>query len=311
MNSLPDPKDLSPAEDRLMDALLSEHARLGQTSDEELVANILRQTIHASVIVPMASPLPLRTSRHVSRPFFGRSDWLKAAAMVAGIAFLGALLLKGIKTKEPGPLAVFPSSKRQEQVFQLVIQETTDAKQQGVARTHATTAYLSTQAGEVVTAPFEIKASVLDSLDSVDSLKLADSGQPALFGPSVTSHPKPRPVFTLAANESSRNREEMIYRGDVVLTHHDFILKADSIVVDKSGALLNASNASLTHRAGAYQTQAKAVTFSPASGELIARGVQKLMTEGKEKRIDKTVSSVIFDAGQVFFESGVASPPSQ
>jgi hypothetical protein len=82
-------------------------------------------------------------------------------------------------------------------------------------------------------------------------------------------------------------------------------------VIDRSESdvpVLKALNATLTHRRGSYETEADAISFDPLTGELVARGVQRLCRAGIEQPLINRASTIVFGDDEFFINEGFARP---
>lgn len=230
----PDTGPKSPAPDDLVDALLREHARLGNLDDEGLLASIRARTVARPLAtVEFAAPRlrPRATSRR---------DWLQIAAIVAlSLTVLGLFLSQR---------AVAPQSR--------------------ASQTHRL----------VSLAPETVTATVQTDLP-------APAGQIAPLPASATDLPLSLAVVSVSAQSQSHPAPgRLLYEGDVVLHHPDFILTADRIELTAAGDEADAPvNAFVAHGEGirvekrttagllevAHATQA---TYDPAGGRLILAG---------------------------------------
>jgi len=303
MNSESHSKDLDPARDRLMDALLAEDARLGQGRDEELIASILLNTVKA----------PVDISRHqpVARPpVFTMTDWLKTAAAVIAIASVIAI---GLTRPGTGKTHTQTTPPPKEVFFVVNFSETAPDGQ--VQMRVDRKVLLSASPGEKRFLPV-----TSDLTKSAPTFEFADTdlAPPSTeFGPSISDLSflsANKTSFKVVASSTTQGAEgRVIYSGDVKLKHHDFELTADSLVMDKPGEssevpIFKALNATLVQRTGAYQTAADAISFDPVSGELVARGVHRLVDHGVEKVIDNQSAIIVFNADEYIIEERYASP---
>ncbi|MDF1755667.1 MAG: hypothetical protein P1U89_22955 [Verrucomicrobiales bacterium] len=296
MNSDSHSKDLSPAQDRLTEALLEEHSRLGTGSDEDLVAKILLQTVDAPSNV---TPITMAPKQR-----FGWKDWSKVAAAVIGIVSLVAF---GLNQMSSGP-AVAKNGERQEETFHLVVKYVETPRGEAITPAENRKILVSAHPGEKKFSPVTVGNSGGVPAFDLDALDL--SPPTTDFGQSIKSLPPVSIVsstFKLASNETTTSGSKVIYSGDVELSHSDFILQADSLVIDRSGyagdvPLLKALNGVLTHRTGVYETEADSISFDPSNGELIARGIQRLLSRGEEQVIVNRAAMVVFENDGFFIQ---------
>jgi lipopolysaccharide export system protein LptA len=287
-----------------MDALLSEDARLGKGRDEELIANILLNTVKAPVEISRYQPAAARPRA------FTTSDWLKTAAAVIAIAAVGAVLLTQSKTGSH-PKVATPKQKEVFFVVNILEKSASNLVQPRVDRK----VLLSAEPGEkrfLPVTPHLVEGVSAFELAEIDLEPPSTEFEPSISDWSFLSANKAS--FKVAANATTNTKEgKVIYSGDVKLRHHDFELTADSLVMDKPGdsgdvPLFKALNATLVQRAGAYQTAADAISFNPVSGELVAKGVHQLLDHGVEQVLDNQASIVVFNANKYMIEERYSSP---
>lgn len=303
MNSKSDSRDLSPVQDRLTDALLAEHARLGEEPDNELVANILLNTVDA----------PVEISRHLkpSRPAFGLADWAKVAAAVVAILAIGTVFLM---TSNSGPDQAGSNPRggeRAEQVFHLVIQ--TESRPSDEKKAGSSPFLVSTKPGSKKVLPVDFHDSTSGRFPDFD-MELAELSPPGhQFGQSIDELPQinsVRSTFSLASNASTDTEGKIIYSGNVILKHQDFVIHADSLVMERStgSPMLKALNARINHGSGDCIAEASTVVFDPAREELVANGVNRLLRHGVEETLDGGTATVVFDSGNVIVEKAYGHP---
>jgi hypothetical protein len=295
-------KDLPPAEDRLTDALLAEHARLGRDPDEELISNILLNTVDA----------PVEISQYVPSvpPRFSMGEWAKVAAAVAAIVSIGAFALSRLGSGDRNPTV----AERQEDTFHLVVNYVESPKGDEAEPKIDRKLFVSARPGSTRFVPVAVGSS-----GKVPSIEIAENelSPPAnQFGKSIEDFPDLPNVtssFRLASNDTTETRDKVIYSGDVVLSHSKFVLKADSLAIDKSGGsgdvpVLKALNATLTHRRGSYETVADAISYNPLSGEIVAKGVMRLCRKGIEQPLINRASTVVFGDEEFFIDDRFVRP---
>lgn len=280
-------------QDRITDALLSEHARLGRRRDEELVANILRNTVNAPVEISQYTPAP--------KEIFKFRDWARVAAAVAVITVLGIVVLNQFDSGE----STLSNGNRQEETFHLVVkyEEVVVGKEKAPANRKV---LVSSHPGVNKFLPV---ASATNGSVAPFEMADVDLGPPeARFDGSITNLPEVGSSFKLACNDSTSTGGKVIYSGEVVLDHDHFVLEADSLVIDRSAGpvpVLKALNGILTHREGTYQTEADAISFDPSTGELIARGVHRLFAGGIQQDIVNQEAVIVFEENDFFIQEGV------
>ncbi len=294
-------KDLNPAQDRLMDALLAEDARLGKGRDQELINSILLNTVNAPVDITRHQPF-------ARPPIFTTADWLKMAAAVFAIASLSVVWLNksGAGKTQASP--------KQKEIFFVV--NYLDDHQAGPAQPRVDRkVLLSAAPGEKRFLP--VTSNVTKSVSTFEFAQIDLAPPSTEFGPSINDLSflsANKTSFKVAANATTHTTEgKVVYSGDVKLKHNDFELTADSLVMDKPGdssevPLFKALNATLVQRTGAYQTAADAISFDPVSGELVAKGVHHLLDHGVEQVLENQALIVVFNANQYIIEERYASP---
>lgn len=303
MKSDSNDKELKTADDLVMDALLREHARLENRSDKELVDSILGQTVNAPVAV--ANP-PQVVASNPAR--LGIGEWVKLVAVVAVTAFVGVLLLNSFKT----PVQVAEVKGRRQDVFHVVVVQSSvsaDSNQLPLRR--------------------RVELSQLDSNTLKPLNENGDTYELEIVELAVTGVNAPtmqsdfaasvdvnaftkvtKPSFTVVSNTIEKHGDKVIYSGDVVLKHKMFTLEADSIVMaanNEQRSAISAINAKITHSRVTYECVTDSVTFDPASGEMVARGVSKLVHTGVEKMVVKE-SVVVFKDANVDVVKELAQP---
>ncbi len=301
-------KDLSPAQDRLADALLAEHARLGRGDDEQLISAILAQTVQApatgsaspsdDVVLPM-QPLP--------QPAMRWTDFAKMAAVVAVCVGACVLGLQRFQTAQP----TMVQEQRQEHVFQLVVADG-DA-QPAAPRIERKVLIVADRDAEAAGTDIHAEAGGA----AISQLAIAEHGDLdmpiAQFERSLESLPAVadrETTFMLASDDTVETTDDkLIYSGNVVLTHAQFTLTADSLVIDQAAAtpVLKALNAKVQHRDGGYRGSAETVSFVPSTGELSARGVTELVDSQQDVAVSP-IDRVIFDGGEITIERAFTSP---
>lgn len=272
------------------DSLLSEHARLGRNDDTELVESILEATVRQSSPIELARP---------GKQQIPVADWFKLAAIVTAIASIGTLLLNSYR---PGGQAAKPDHSRKESTFHVMV-ESIDSDRASQAARIDRKIYITTEPG-----PAELPLQVDHPTGPLNHPNLAEADYSAplsQFEQSIDRLPDLQTTFTIAANEKLRNgdgREQ--YLGEVVLNHSEFVLVADTLTVDLP--LLHATNARLKHKKGAYESEARSITFDPATNELVASGISRLLKDGTVQSVPS--GSLVFEQDEIFVPQGYASP---
>jgi lipopolysaccharide export system protein LptA len=228
---------------------------------------------------------------------------------VIAIASLGAIWL----TKSGAGKTQAQAFPKQKEIFFVVnIQDTPQA---GLAQPRVDRkVLLSAAPGEKRFLP--VASNVTKSISTIEFAEIDLTPPATEFGPSIDDLSflsANKASFKVAANATTHTTEgKVIYSGDVKLKHNDFELTADSMVMDKPGdssgvPLFKALNATLVQRTGAYQTAADAISFDPVSGELVAKGVQRLVDHGVEKVLESQAAIIVFNANSYIIEERSAS----
>ena len=300
---------LTDAQDRLTDALLAEHARLGKSADDELVSTILLNTVNAPTDISKFNsvPAPAPVPSPQSAAGFGWGDWAKVAAIVIAIVGTGLFFLNQNPSQ---PVATKPV--RNQETFHLVVKYVENPDSATQPNRTPKKVLFSTTPGNPRALPIEIKQT-----GSIESFHIAETDLPApstQFDPSIKNLPdvtSVRSTFTLASNETRAEGDKVFYKGEVQVSNSEFTLNADSLVLDKSGndvPVLTARNATLSHKGGIYESVADLISFHPDSGKLIATGVRKLVNKGKPQEIDQSPVTVVFDSDKAVIEKSKAAP---
>lgn len=285
----PDKITNNSADDILTDALLSEHARLGgEGSDEALVNEILLNTVRAPIEVDFATVKnPPRPSHRMNF-----ADWAKVAAIVLVIGFLGVLLLNQFNT-DGSNLTSVEDDARTEDVFHVVIKsapkaDTVDQAPKTMAQRKIELSHTKPVMGgnSYQIAITEIPALLPGEDNFEQSMVLVDNA------------PIELPSFTLAANDTVKTKDKVIYSGEVLLTHQDFVIEADSVAMGTSTSekgLIKALNANLVCANHAIETRAESISYDPVSGTLVARGIREFLKDGQSQNL--------FDASTLVLDS--------
>ena len=209
--------------DALIDALLVEHARLGQGDDEAMLKAIRLRTVDqpapSRVVELVAHDGQAPARRRVSR-----GEWLKIAAVVAvSLSVLGILLSQ---SQVGGKSSSDPT--RNEQTFQLV------------SRPHVTVAFPdpTPRTGELLSTARpvgEISLPALPGAGTPEEIVLR-----AEFSNIATTVSDPVSDELLAEFSISAEKlyalpsDRLVYEGKVVLRHPEFTLEADRLELEAS-----------------------------------------------------------------------------
>lgn len=252
------------AGERWVDALLTEHARLGRDGeDEELVYRILANTVHANTL---ASPLPSRRPAEPRR-------WA-GLGLTAAIAALLTLLLVALFS--------IPSSRKSAQSEELRF----------VVR------ILEPAAPEMVPSP-TLARIIPDRTTPVASLAepLLVRGVPSLAriewlstarlpGTELATAPSLRSEdLRIQSERQQRVDREVVYEGKVLVEHSDFRIEAERVKLRAPGAPaedgeapLLAEGVRVVQSSTDCVAEAEELRYDPASASLLLTGISRVST---------------------------------
>lgn len=270
MNSELSSTDYTPAsaDERWIDAALSEHARLGnEGADEELILRILTETVHR----PSRSTA-LKHSRD-------RRSLVLAAVAVAAIITLALVSLSNFSVDAP-------SRRSDELRFVVRIAEPSGEAE---ARTQTP---LPRVAAAPHTGPVELvspSASVPGAIANVDTSHLELITE---FGPTFANLPR-RTVrdesLRITADRGETTSDVVTYEGDVIVEHALFRIEASSVRVPvagdasrDAGAPLQARKVRVVQPGIDCVAEAESLKFDPVAGTLVLTGVSRVETERGE-----------------------------
>ncbi|HRQ87990.1 MAG TPA: hypothetical protein PLA50_04285 [Bacteroidia bacterium] len=269
MNSAPSDNPFGPAspDERLVDAALSEHARLGrERHDDELVLRILAETVHRPQTVP--SPA-LRSARRLPMP---------AIPMIGTIAALLALLLAALSSL---PTAKAPQQRFSDEVrFVVHIQE---------PQASATPQPGSTPVASVLPASGPIgvptwQVSGLPRPAGLPTIARVDVERYPSVGTALDALPH-RSLrsedLRITADRGQQSEQGLVYEGQVVIEHRDFRIEAVRAQIPSSpsaDATLLANGVRVVQPSSQCVAEAEALHFDPAKGELVLTGVSRMET---------------------------------
>lgn len=271
MNSEFSSTDYSPvsADERWIDAALSEHARLGnEGADEELILRILTETVHR--------PVRLTSVAKSSRD---RRSLVLAAVAVAALVALVLVSLSNFSVDAP-------SRRSDELRFVVRIAEPAGETAPPAQSPRPRVAAVSHTGPVEFVSPTE---SVPGSIANVDS------GQFELvteFGPTFASLPR-RTVrdesLRITADRGRTTADAVTYEGDVIVEHALFRIEASSVRVPVAGDASRDTGAPLqARRVRVIQpgidcvAEADSLKFDPVAGTLVLSGVSRVETERGE-----------------------------
>lgn len=270
MNSELSSTDYTPAsaDERWIDAALSEHARLGSDgADEELILRILTETVHR----------PARST--AVKPARDRHSLVLAAVAVAAII---ALTLVSLSTFS------FDAPLRRSDELRFVVRI---AEPSGAAEAR-TQSPLPRVAAAPHNGPVELVAptsSVPGSIANVDASHLELITE---FGPTFANLPR-RTVrdesLRITADRGETMADVVTYEGDVIVEHALFRIEAASVRVPvagdaprEAGAPLQARKVRVVQPGIDCVAEAESLKFDPVAGTLVLTGVSRVETERGE-----------------------------
>ncbi|MBL9159204.1 MAG: hypothetical protein JNJ70_17110 [Verrucomicrobiales bacterium] len=274
MKSEPASTDYLPvsADERWIDAALSEHARLGnEGADEELILRILQETVHR----------PARTAAAV-RP----REWRTFAAASVAVAALVALLLVALSSF---PVDT-PLRRSDELRFVVRVVEPATGATAAAAPSNPRVAAVPHAGPVEVTAPGVSSSSTL-TVPANESLELVTE-----FGPTFASLPRQTvrdETLRITADRGISADDAITYEGDVVVEHALFRIEAASVRVPAPGgtpreaapreaAPLQARGVRVVQPGIDCIAEADSLRFDPLSGQLVLTGVRRVETERGE-----------------------------
>lgn len=274
MKSEPASTDYLPvsADERWIDAALSEHARLGnEGADEELILRILQETVHR----------PARTAAAV-RP----REWRTFAAASVAVAALVALLLVALSSF---PVDT-PLRRSDELRFVVRVVEPATGATAAAAPSNPRVAAVPHAGPVEVTAPGVSSSSTL-TVPANESLELVTE-----FGPTFASLPRQTvrdETLRITADRGISADDAITYEGDVVVEHALFRIEAASVRVPAPGgtsreaapreaAPLQARGVRVVQPGIDCIAEADSLHFDPLSGQLVLTGVRRVETERGE-----------------------------
>lgn len=279
MKSEPASTDYLPvsADERWIDAALSEHARLGnEGADEELILRILQETVHR----------PARTAAAV-RP----REWRTFAAASVAVAALVALLLVALSSF---PVDA-PLRRSDELRFVVRVVEPATGATAAAAPSNPRVAAVPHAGPVEVTAPGVSSSSTLTG-PANESLELVTE-----FGPTFASLPRQTvrdETLRITADRGISADDAITYEGDVVVEHALFRIEAASVRVPAPGgtsreaapreaapreaAPLQARGVRVVQPGIDCIAEADSLRFDPLSGQLVLTGVRRVETERGE-----------------------------
>lgn len=274
MKSEPASSDYLPvsADERWIDAALSEHARLGnEGADEELILRILQETVHR----------PARTAT-AGRP----REWRTFAVASIAVAALVALSLVALSS-----VSVDAPARRSDEL-RFVVRVVEPAT--GAIATAATTS--PRVAAVPHSGPVEVTTPRLSSSPTLTGPSNGSLELVTEFGPTFASLPRQTvrdETLRITADRGVSAGDEITYEGDVVVEHDLFRIEADSVRVPAPGgaspeagpmetAPLQARGVRVVQPGIDCIAEADSLRFDPVSGQLVLTGVRRVETDRGE-----------------------------
>lgn len=299
-------RDKLKGDERIVDSLLRDHARLGTGDDEELVQSILAATVE------LPRPHAVSTTRFSSPeqgPSFGKS-WLRIAAMVA-VTLTALVVIISLKPEKRAQ-AQSSSEGRDEVVFQVVVEsnERRPAQSGRIDRKILISSRYPSNTRPAISSPslsgrvpvVELSSVELISPDSVD------------FERSIENFPERSRIestFLVAANETTRDGRKVIYSGNVVLRDEHFTLNADSLVLDRSSSgesqMFQALNPIIENLERGYRIEGETANYDPSRDEVVIKGIRSIDQDGTRVAIGRDTQAIVA-GGVLFFENGATRP---
>jgi len=257
------------ADERWIDAALSEHARLGREGhDEELVLRILRETSHRPSRFPVRSRLA--------------SDWRGITAGLGAVAALVAAFLVVLSS-----LTVDPPSRRSEELRFVVRVVEPAVPGDAVSKAATPKPAASRHAG-----PVEVVPPAAPALGQTPSLATGALELVTEFGPTFATLPRKAvrgETLRITADHVHSAPTEVLYEGEVIVEHARFRIEAENVRVPSPGdpgapdkTTLQASRVRVVQPATNCIVEAGSLRFEPLSGNLVLTGVTRVETERGE-----------------------------
>jgi hypothetical protein len=269
MNPESSSTDFSPgsADERWIDAALSEHARLGHGDDEELVFRILQETVH-------------RPAR--SRPGKGSvREWRPFVVAAGSIAASVAVALVVLSRQSPAP------SERRSDELRFVVRVTSPEARKADLRDTVQPRVAATRH----TGTLELTAPASTALPGAPVLASGHFEWVSEFGPSFSPQPRTEAVgerLRITADRGESTGSGMVYEGDVLVEHDSFRIEAATVRLPVPGSGDVGEAPLLAHRVRVVRpssdcvAEAETLRFDPASGRLVLTGVTRVESERGE-----------------------------
>jgi lipopolysaccharide export system protein LptA len=271
MNSEIPSTDYSPAsaDERWIDAALSEHARLGNDgADEELILRILTETVHR----PSRSTAVARAPRD-------RRSLVIAAVAVAALVALTLVTLSNFSVDAP--------SRRSDELRFVV--RIAEMPGQPAERAQS---LLPRVAAPPHAGPVELVSPTPSIQDAIANLDPANLELVTEFGPTFASLPRLTvrdESLRITADRGRTTSDAVTYEGDVIVEHALFRIEAASVRVPvagdasrDAGAPLQARQVRVVQPGIDCVAEAETLKFDPVAGTLVLTGVSRVETERGE-----------------------------
>lgn len=258
------------ADERWIDAALSEHARLGREgADEEMILRILSETVHRP------APATRVKSSGTGRPAFARRLPLATASLAAAAALV--LLLAGLASLKTSP------GTRHSEELRFIVQFS--KPQPALQALPEATPKVAGDARLVTLPPvgFHLAAPSQDSPALPGSLEIVTE-----FGPTFAELPREvlrDESLRIAADERDTTSTGETFRGDVVVEHDRFRIEAAQVEVASAGESPPFENASLLARRvrvvqplAGCEAEADFLRYDPLTDTLVLTGVARVTT---------------------------------
>lgn len=275
------------ADERWIDAALSEHARLGREgADEEMILRILSETVHRP------APATRAKSSVAGFPVVFRRPPLTMTALAAAAALV--LLLAGLASLKTS------NGPRQSEELRFIVQL---SKPQPALQTLPDAPPKAAGDAHLVTLPpdgFHLPATSPDFPALPQSLEIV-----AEFGPTFAELPREvlrDESLRIAADVRETTATGQAFRGEVVVEHDRFRIEADQVEVAATGDSFRVDHASLLARRvrvlqplAGCEAEAEFLRYDPLTGNLVLTGVARVSTDrgvlGHFKADDRLVIS--------------------
>lgn len=277
----------SPA-DNLAEALIREHARLGSRDDEELISRILVRTFGKSATAPVN---PSNVQKMTTR------EWVQMGTAVAAVIAVLLLALSMLQFRNG----------RTSDTFHMTV-EFVEEPSDEVELTTVTNVSPARKSARPFRNDYYPRIEIGDAVSSV-TIEDQDFNLVTHFERSFKSLPVKatrNESFTITSDKSTHLGNEILYEGEVIMKHRDFVLTAAilRLVASETDSSQTpafvAEIAEIRHRASSSVATAALVVFDTASGSLIASGVTNLRNAaGEAQAIDDANEHLVFNGARM------------